>query len=92
MFKAIKDTNTGFVYDWVKKTEDGTLISVNIPRSNWKREQDWTTEEIDALFSVDTKKQTPSPKKPIAPVKVKEQVTAVTNSAEDFSTDPISDN
>jgi hypothetical protein len=86
MFKAIKDTNTGFVYDWVKKTEDGTIISVNIPSSNWKREQDWTTEEIDALFSVDTQKQTS------APVEVKEQVTAVTDSAEDFSTDPISDN
>jgi hypothetical protein len=35
---------------------------------------------------VDTQKQTS------APVEVKEQVTAVTDSAEDFSTDPISDN
>jgi hypothetical protein len=52
MFRAIKDTNTGFVYDWVKTLGDGTELSVNIPSSMWKREQDWTNEEIEALFSV----------------------------------------
>lgn len=52
MFRAIKDTNTGFVYDWIKTLADGTELSVNIPSSMWKREQDWTNEEIEGLFSV----------------------------------------
>lgn len=50
MFKSIKDTNTGVVYDWIKKLEDGTEISVNLPETMWKREQDWTHDEIEALF------------------------------------------
>jgi hypothetical protein len=51
MFKAFKDTNTGEVYDWVKINEDGTSISVNVPAHLWKKEKDWTEEEIEALFS-----------------------------------------
>jgi hypothetical protein len=50
MFRAIKDTNTGAVYDWYKINEDGTESHFNVPRGMWKREQDWTQEEIDALF------------------------------------------
>jgi hypothetical protein len=50
MFRSIKDTNTGVVYDWIKKQEDGSEVSVNIPPELWKREQDWTNEEIEALF------------------------------------------
>ncbi len=51
MFRAIKDTNTGEVYDWYKLNEDGTESHFNVPSSMWKREQDWTQEEIDALFN-----------------------------------------
>ncbi len=51
MFRAIKDTNTGVVYDWVNTLEDGTEIWVSIPPENWKRENEWTSEEIELLFS-----------------------------------------
>jgi len=51
MFRAIKDTNTGVVYDWIKTDENGNETSVNLPRELWKKEQDWTNEEIEALFS-----------------------------------------
>lgn len=51
MFRAQKDTNTGVVYDWVKIDSDGTETWVNIPEDMWKREQDWTNEEIESLFS-----------------------------------------
>ena len=51
MFRSIKDTNTGVVYDWVKTDADGTETWVNIPSEMWKREQDWTNEEIEALFA-----------------------------------------
>lgn len=51
MFRANKDTNTGVVYDWVKKQEDGSEVWVNISAEHWKIEQDWTREEIENLFS-----------------------------------------
>jgi hypothetical protein len=51
MIRAIKDTNTGVVYDWVKTLDDGTEQWVNVPSNNWKREQDWTTQEIESLFN-----------------------------------------
>ncbi len=51
MFRTIKDTNTGYVYDWYKLNEDGTESHFNVPSTMWKREQDWTQEEIDALFN-----------------------------------------
>lgn len=51
MIRAVKDTNTGVVYDWIKTLDDGTEIHVNIPDTNWKREQDWTSAEIEALFT-----------------------------------------
>jgi len=51
MFRANKDTNTGVVYDWVKKQEDGSEVWVNISAERWKKEQDWTSEEIENLFS-----------------------------------------
>lgn len=51
MFRANKDTNTGVVYDWVKKQEDGSEVWVNVSAEYWKREQDWTREEIENLFS-----------------------------------------
>jgi hypothetical protein len=64
MLRAIKDTNTGAVYDWVKQNDDGTVISINIPRDNWKKEQEWTTEEIDALFAPKTIKPKKTKKEP----------------------------
>jgi hypothetical protein len=51
MIRAVKDTNTGVVYEWVKTTPDGVEHWANIPESNWKTEQHWTPEEIEALFS-----------------------------------------
>lgn len=56
MFTAIKDTNTGVVYDWYMKNEDGTEVHVSVPRESWKKEQDWSTEEIAALFVNSDKK------------------------------------
>lgn len=50
MFRATKDTNTGVVYDWYRKNEDGTETHVNVPEHKWKREQDWTQSEIAAMF------------------------------------------
>jgi hypothetical protein len=67
MFRAIKDTNTGVVYDWVKKQEDGSEVSVNIPAELWKREQDWTSEEIAALFSAPVVASTQVPTNEAAP-------------------------
>lgn len=51
MFRAIKDTNTGVVYEWVKTDSEGVETWINIPSENWKKEQEWTNEEIEALFS-----------------------------------------
>jgi hypothetical protein len=51
MIRAVKDTNTGAVYEWVKTDANGVETWVNIPEKNWKREQEWTSEEIEALFS-----------------------------------------
>lgn len=50
MFRAIKDTNTGVVNDWYRDNGDGTESHFNVPRDMWKREQDWTVEEVAALF------------------------------------------
>lgn len=50
MFRAIKDTNTGVVNDWYRDNGDGTESHFNVPRDMWKREQDWTIEEVAALF------------------------------------------
>lgn len=69
MFKAIKDTNTGVVYDWVNELSDGTTISVNIPSNNWKKEQEWTKEEIENLFSLTTN-TAEAPTKPTPSVEV----------------------
>jgi hypothetical protein len=69
MFKAIKDTNTGVVYDWIKEVGDGTTISVNIPSSNWKKEHEWTKKEIENLFSPPSK-PIKVQKKSVNPLKV----------------------
>ena len=51
MYKALKDTNTGLVYDWGRKLENNDYEWVNIPSTMWKKEQEWTDSEISALFS-----------------------------------------
>jgi hypothetical protein len=53
MIRAVKDNNTGAVYEWVKTNAQGVETWVNIPQENWKREQDWTHAEIEALFAQD---------------------------------------
>jgi hypothetical protein len=50
MYKALKDTNTGLVYDWGRKLENNDYEWVNIPSNMWKKEQEWTDSEISALF------------------------------------------
>ncbi len=76
MYTAIKDTNTGYVYDWIKTFEDGSSTSINLPPELWKIEQEWSLKEIDALFdepvnvlfdepSVDQKPENVKPKKNI---------------------------
>jgi hypothetical protein len=50
MFRAIKDTNSGVVYDWVKILEDGSEVFVNVPTAQWKTQQEWSVEEVAALF------------------------------------------
>jgi hypothetical protein len=56
MYKAIKDTNTGLVYDWGRKLENNDYEWVNIPSTMWKKEQEWTDSEISALFSSSSEK------------------------------------
>lgn len=51
MYKAIKNINTGHVYDWIKTYEDGSSISVNVPEELWKTEQEWSEKELEALFN-----------------------------------------
>jgi hypothetical protein len=56
MYKALKDTNTGLVYDWGRKLENNDYEWVNIPSTMWKAEQEWTDSEISALFSTSSEK------------------------------------
>ena len=56
MYKALKDTNTGLVYDWGRKLENNDYEWVNIPSTMWKKEQEWTDSEISALFSSSSEK------------------------------------
>lgn len=56
MYKAIKDTNTGVVYDWGRKLENNDYEWINIPSTMWKQEQEWTDSEISALFSSSSEK------------------------------------
>ena len=56
MYKALKDTNTGLVYDWGRKLENNDYERVNIPSTMWKKEQEWTDSEISALFSSSSEK------------------------------------
>ena len=37
MYKALKDTNTGLVYDWGRKLENNDYEWVNIPSTMWKK-------------------------------------------------------
>lgn len=48
MYKALKDVNNGVVYQW---TDLSTNNSVIIDSTNWKKETEWSTEEIASLFS-----------------------------------------
>lgn len=57
MFRAIKDTNTGVVYDWYKLNKDGTESHFNVPSELWKVEKDWSVEELEAHFGVEVSDQ-----------------------------------
>lgn len=86
MFKAIKDTNTGFVYDWVKKLKDGTTLSVNIPSTNWKKEQEWSTEEIEALFNTTPlRKSITTLKKPKKETSISKEIIEADNTEVDLT-------
>lgn len=47
MYTSVKDRNTRVVYEWVSNTGERVLV----PRENWKTAEEWTQEEIEALFA-----------------------------------------
>lgn len=48
MYTALKDVNNGVVYQW---TNNLTNESVIIESTNWKKESEWSKDEIANLFS-----------------------------------------
>jgi len=46
MYTSLKDRNTKVVYEWIKDTGERKLV----PVENWKTAEEWTKEEITALF------------------------------------------
>jgi len=49
-FISVVDNNTKNVYRWIRLSEDGTKVTVNIPRTSWKPLNAWTQTEIEELF------------------------------------------
>lgn len=52
-FIPLVDKNTKVVYEWTKVEEDGSEERVTLFREQWKRESDWTVEQLSALFNTE---------------------------------------
>ena len=52
-FIPLVDKNTKVVYEWTKVAEDGSEERVTLFREQWKRESDWTVEQLNALFKTE---------------------------------------
>jgi hypothetical protein len=49
-YLPLTDVNTKNVYKWTKQNDDGSESSVLLKKNEWKPVNNWTEEEISALF------------------------------------------
>jgi len=49
-YLSLTDVNTKNVYKWTKQNDDGSESSVLLKKNQWKPINDWTEEEVSALF------------------------------------------
>ena len=52
-FIALKDTNNGMVYQWRAVAPGHDEVVKDVPKPLWKKEKDWTEEEIKGFLGLD---------------------------------------
>lgn len=77
---SLKDTNTKEVLQWRAVKEDGTEVVKDVPKAMWKRERDWSKEEIAKFLGI-----TEAPEKTAEPQDVLEARVSSVNSPQIFS-------